>query len=153
MRDRLLDKDQQTHFAKKHYSLGGKAYLTDMDGIQLISYDTENQSYSQYKYFDNTPFLAKFIEVKYTMTNYLKKMLKKQAPPNGQIMVFANTASELNAYREGTNKPKVKFLLVVEKEGDFPYYVFDVNYKEGQINYHYLGQVFNTQEYADIIFI
>lgn len=150
MRDRLRDKDQQTHFAKKHYSLGSNAYLTDIDGMEAVSFNTENASYQQYDYFDNKPFVTKFIEVKYKLTDYLIKMIKKEKPTNGQILVFANTVNEINGFRQETGKPKAKFYLVIENEGKFPHYVFDVSFKDKEIHYDYLGQVRTTQEYVDI---
>jgi len=151
LRDRLRDKDQQTHFAKTHYSLGSNAYLTDIDGMEVMSFNTENASYKQYNFHNNTPYLTKFIEVKYKLTDYLKKMLKKEIPANGQILVFANTVNEINGYRKETGMPEAKFYLVVEDEGNFPYYVFDVKYQDKEIVYKFLGQVHTTQEYVDLI--
>lgn len=147
MRERLFNKEDQTHFAKTHPSLGSNAYLTDIDGIEVTSFNTENASYSQYVYFDGKPFLTKIIEVKYKLTEYLKKMIKKEKPTNGQIQVLANTVNEINGFREETGKPKAKFYLVIENEGKFPHHVFDVYYKNQEVHYQWLGDVNNEEEF------
>lgn len=118
--------------------------------MEVMSFNTENASYQQYDFYNNTPYVTKFIEVKYKLTDYLIKMIKKEKPPNGQILVFANTVNEINGFRKETGTPKAKFYLVIENEGKFPHYVFDVSYKNKEIHYDYLGQVHTTQEYVDI---
>lgn len=136
-----------------HPSLGSNAYLTDIDGMEVMSFDTENSSYQQYDFYNNTPYVTKFIEVKYKLTDYLIKMIKKEIPANGQILVFANTVNEINGFRKETGTPKAKFYLVIENEGKFPHYVFDVSYKNKEIHYDYLGQVDNEEQFKQIISI
>ena len=136
-----------------HPSLGSNAYLTDIDGMEVMSFNTENASYQQYDFYNNTPYVTKFIEVKYKLTDYLIKMIKKEIPANGQILVFANTVNEINGFRKETGTPKAKFYLVIENEGKFPHYVFDVSYKNKEIHYDYLGQVDNEEQFKQIISI
>jgi len=136
-----------------HPSLGSNAYLTDIDGMEAVSFNTENASYQQYDFHNNTPYVSKFIEVKHKPTKYIGQMVRNEIPPNSQILVFANTVNEINGYREGTGIPKAKFYLVVEDYGKFPHYVFDISFKNKKIHYDYLGQVHNEEDFKRMISI
>lgn len=148
MRERKYNIDEQSSFAKNHSLLGSKSLLTDVDSIQIA--ETENAIYNQYKFVNNEPLLHRIIEVKYKPSEYIKKQLLKQEPTNCQTKLFVSVMNELNGYRIDNNKLKAEFYLIIQSDGDLPYFVYNVTGDAYSVNYEYKGKVNNEKEYIDM---
>lgn len=148
MRDRKYNIEEQSSFAKNHALLGSKSLLTDVDSIQIA--ETENAIYNQYKFVNNEPLLHRIIEVKYKPSEYIKKQLLKQEPTNCQTKLFVSVMNELNGYRVDNNKLKAEFYLIIQSDGELPYFVYNVTGNANSINYEYKGKINNDVEYIDM---
>ena len=146
MRDRVYEKDKQTSFAKNHSVLGSKCLLTDIDAIQ----STENEFYNEYWYESGKPILRRFVEVKYKLTNYIKNQIKRIEKINTQTQMFSYMVYELNQYRKQNNLPLAEFYYIIQTDGDFPYYVFNVTGINSKLKFEYVGEVKNTNDYVSI---
>jgi hypothetical protein len=143
MRQRLIS-DNQTHFSKEFYKVGGRNYLTDFDAVQIL--DTENKSYSQFGYIDNKVYLKRIIEVKYKATEHIRGLISGEIEPIAQIFLFASVVSEINGYRRDTNLPAAQFYYLIQTEGDYPYYVYDISNNKGSIKYTFVTKVEDTEQ-------
>lgn len=148
MRDRKYNIDEQSSFAKNHSLLGSKSLLTDVDSIQIA--ETENSIYNQYKFVNNNPMLHRIIEVKYKPSDYIKKQLLKQEPTNCQTKLFVSVMNELNGYRVDNNKLKAEFYLIIQSDGQLPYFVYNVTGDAHSINYEYKGKVNDSDDYINM---
>jgi len=148
MRERKYNIDEQSSFAKNHSLLGSKSLLTDVDSIQIA--ETENAIYNQYKFVNSQPMLHRIIEVKYKPSDYIKKQLLKEEPTNCQTKLFVSVMNELNGYRLNDNKIKAEFYLIIQSDGELPYFVYNVTGNAYSINYEYKGKVNNDKEYIDM---
>jgi hypothetical protein len=148
MRERKYNIEEQSSFAKNHSLLGSKSLLTDVDSIQIA--ETENAIYNQYKFVNNEPLLHRIIEVKYKPSEYIKKQLLKQVPTNCQTKLFVSVMNELNGYRIDNNKLKAEFYLIIQSDGQLPYFVYNVTGNAYSVNYEFKGKVNNEREYIDM---
>lgn len=148
MRERKYNIDEQSSFAKNHCLLGSKSLLTDVDSIQIA--ETENAIYNQYKFVNSQPMLHRIIEVKYKPSDYIKKQLLHQEPTNCQTKLFVSVMNELNGYRANDNKLKAEFYLIIQSDGQLPYFVYNVTGNANSINYEYKGKVSNSKDYIDM---
>jgi|688.fasta_scaffold563028_2 hypothetical protein len=146
MRSRKFDIDKQTSFVKNHSVLGSKALLTDVDAIQK----TENEFYNEYWYQNGQPMLRRFIEVKYTLTNYIKDQIKLKSEVNSQTKMFSNLTYELNQYRISQNLPLVEFYFVVQTDGKLPYHVFNVTGINKDLKFEYVGEVKDIENFKKV---
>lgn len=144
MRERVFEKDKQTSFAKNHSVLGSKCLLTDIDAIQ----STENEFYNEYWYDNGKPMLRRFIEVKYKLTKYIKNQIKRIEKINTQTQMFSYMVYELNQYRKQNNLPLAEFYYIIQTDGDFPYYVFNVVGINSELKFEYKGKVENLKDYG-----
>jgi hypothetical protein len=144
MRERKFEIDKQTSFAKNHSVLGSKCLLTDIDAIQ----STENEFYNEYWYESGKPILRRFIEVKYKFTNYIKNQIKRIEKINTQTQMFSYMVYELNQYRKQNNLPLAEFYYIIQTDGDFPYYVFNVRGINSELKFEYKGKVENLKDYS-----
>lgn len=147
MRQRIYDKGNQTSFAKNHSLLGSKSLLTDVDSVQIV--ETENIIYNQYKFVGSNPLLHRIIEVKYKPSEYIKKQILKQEPTNSQTKVFLSVINELNGFRRDKEQKEAEFYLVIQSDGDLPYFVYNITGNYQNVNYNYVGKVENEQQYID----
>lgn len=115
-------------FSTEHRVIKAKA-MTDLDMIV-----SENEVFAEYSVFDGCR-VSRFVERKFKFTDDIRKQVRNEVEPSTQTKVIAYTAYELSQYRE------VKFTYLVETEGDYPYYLFDVLVSDGQVRYEYLGKV------------
>lgn len=148
MRERKYNIDEQSSFAKNHCLLGSKSLLTDVDSIQIA--ETENAIYNQYKFVNSQPMLHRIIEVKYKPSDYIKKQLLQQEPTNCQTKLFVSVMNELNGYRANDNKLKAEFYLIIQSDGQLPYFVYNVTGNANSINYEYKGKVSNDKDYINM---
>jgi hypothetical protein len=146
MRKRKFEIDKQTSFAKNHSVLGSNCLLSDIDAVQ----STENEFYNEYWYENGKPMLRRFIEVKYTLTNYIKNQIKRKSEVNSQTKMFSYLTYELNQYRISQNLPLVEFYFVVQTDGKLPYHVFNVTGINKDLKFEYVGEVKNTNDYVSI---
>ena len=136
--------DGQTHFSKEFYKMGGE-YMTDIDSLQIV--DTENQIYNHFNYVKGQPVVRKFIEVKYDLTEDVKRQVKHIDKPKAQTYAIAVTVFEMNCYRRDQNKPLADFYYVVQTKGDYPYYIFTVTIEDAIVKYNYKCVVENFEDY------
>jgi hypothetical protein len=146
MRERKFEIDKQTSFAKNHSVLGSKCLLTDIDAIQ----STENEFYNEYWYESGKPILRRFIEVKYKLTNYIKNQIKRIEKINTQTQMFSYMVYELNQYRKQNNLPLAEFYYIIQTDGDFPYYVFNVTGINSELKFEYIGEVKSIIDYKEL---
>ena len=99
MRKRVYEKNKQTSFAKNHSVLGSKCLLSDIDAVQ----STENEFYNEYWYENGKPILKRLIEVKYKLTDYIKKQIKRIDKLNSQTQMFSYMVYEINQFRKSNN--------------------------------------------------
>jgi hypothetical protein len=148
MRERKFDKDKQTSFAKNHSVLGSNCLLSDIDAVQ----STENEFYNEYWYENGKPILKRLIEVKYKPTEYIKRQIKRIDILNAQTQMFSYLIYEINQFRKSQNLPLAEFYYIIQTDGDFPYYVFNVTGINSELKFEYIGKVKNILDYK-ILFI
>jgi hypothetical protein len=152
-RQRKYDLDKQTHFAKTHREVMKGVYMSDVDSLQII--DTENQVYHQNRYdnrinsfYGTTPLVRRTIEVKYKMSDYLKRMFAGEIEPSNQVIAQAYFIAEANAFKRERKLPEVDYWFVVENEGKFPYEIWSVTtFPTGELQFKQIGTVMDKAEY------
>jgi len=150
-RKREHNKEEQTHFAKKHSILDG-VYMTDFDGFTSTLSNTENELYAEWTYNNSSGGLVinRFIETKSRKSGYIKSVLEGEREPSQQLVAFVTMATELNAYRKDKNQPTVSCYLVIEDFGEYPYEVYEMENNKGKIEFTFIGKVFDDAEYKQM---
>ena len=138
----------QTHFSKEFYKVGNDNYLTDFDAVQIL--DTENKIYAHFRYADNTPYIKRIIEVKYTATDHIRKQLRGEIPPVAQLVIFANLVAEINGSRSYTGMPHAQFYYLIQTDGEYPYHIFDITSTAKSIKYNYITKVEDREQLKDL---
>ena len=154
-RQRKLDLDKQTHFARTHSRVMKGVYMSDIDSLQII--DTENQVYHQNHYDNNiksfygtVPEIRRTIEVKYKMSDYLKGVFSGDITPSNQVIAQAYITAQVNVFRREHKRPEVVYWFVVEDEGEYPYEIWNawtIPYGTGEIHFKQIGTVMNDEQY------
>ena len=144
-RERKLEKDKQTHFGKEFQKLGDYNYLTDVDQVVIT---TENEIYHHYQFKQGRPTIKRVVEVKHKVTDYIRRQVKHQDPPNPQTYFFASMCTEINSFRATDSTiPLVEFYYVVQTDGGYPYTIFNVTETDGEVKYNYLTKVENYEQF------
>ena len=146
MRDRKFEIDKQTSFAKNHKHLGSKSLLTDVDAIQ----STENEFYNEDWYNNGQPIIRRFIEVKFKPSEYIKKQITRESELNSQTKMFSYLVYEINQFRKSNNIPLTEFYYVIQTNGDFPYYVYDVTGINSDLKFNYISKVEDLEQYIKV---
>lgn len=158
MRKRLITKDQ-TNFSQELYKVGEENYFSDLDAVQYIDpenevfhlVDTENEVFTHYRYVNNTSVIRRIIEIKYKPTEYLRNLIKGSEKPNPQIQMFSNMVTELNSCRCISDRPPLQFYFLIQSEGKYPYFAYDVTNEEGSIKYNYLSQIKDEDQLKNLL--
>lgn len=149
-RKRKFNKEEQTHFAKKHSLLDG-VYMTDFDGYSTTLSNTENKTYAEWTYNSSRSMIInRFVETKTRKSAYIESILNGEREPSQQLFAFVTMASELNAFRKANNQPTIDCLLVIEDFGDYPYEIYKMENNKGTIRFEYIGKVFDDTEYRQM---
>ena len=136
-RKRKFNKQEQTHFAKKHSLLDG-VYMSDVDGFTTTLTNSENEVYMEWTYTSNsTMTINRFVET-------------KSRKPSQQLYAFVSLTTELNAFRKANGQPLVDCLLVIEDFGEYPYEVYRMTQKGKDLGFTFLGRVFDDKEYKQM---
>ena len=121
-------------FSTEHRAVKAKA-MTDFDLIV-----SENHVFAEYSVFEGCR-ITRFIERKFKFTDDIIAQVRNEAEPSTQTKLIAYTAKELNR--------GVKFTYLVETEGDYPMYLFDVVALDDlEVRYEYTGKIDNQEEFA-----
>ena len=150
-RERKYNKDEQTHFAKKHKALLNGVYMSDVDGFTTTLTNSENEVYMEWTYNTNSTLsINRFVETKSRKTEYIKAVLEGERKPSQQLFAFVSVTTELNAFRKANKLPLVDCLLVIEDFGDYPYEVYRITQKGKDLGFTFLGRVFDDKEYKQM---
>ena len=150
-RERKYNKDEQTHFAKKHKALLNGVYMSDVDGFTTTVTKSENEVYMEWTYKTNSTLsINRFVETKSRKTEYIKAVLKGERKPSQQLYAFVSLTTELNAFRKANNLPLTECLLVIEDFGDYPYEVYRMSQKGKDLDFKFIGRVFDDKEYKQM---
>ena len=150
-RERKYNKDEQTHFAKKHKALLNGVYMSDVDGFTTTVTKSENEVYMEWTYNTNSTLsINRFVETKSRKTEYIKAVLKGERKPSQQLYAFVSLTTELNAFRKANNLPLTECLLVIEDFGDYPYEVYRMSQKGKDLDFKFIGRVFDDKEYKQM---
>jgi hypothetical protein len=146
MKKRKIDTENQSEWAKAHYSLSG-IYLNDIDGIFYQS--TSDSTFTQYVYTDDKdrPIIHRLVEVKFRANEEIRAMILGERAPSPQVQAYISLMREVNMGRSMLNKPELSFYFVVLTEGDWPFHVFDVS---EEANFKYVATCHNNEEYKKI---
>lgn len=148
-RERILKSDQ-THFSEECYKLGNGNYFTDIDSVVLAN--TENNVFQQYGFKEGRPQVKRFIEIKHKLTTYIENQITKKSKPNAQTYSFAYLCSELNYFRQTDSTiPNVDFYFIIQNEGEYPYNIYEVTEKDGEITYTFKTTVDNYKEFEVVM--
>ena len=149
-RKRKFNKQEQTHFAKKHSLLDG-VYMSDVDGFTTTLTNSENEVYMEWTYTSNsTMTINRFVETKSRKSEYIQAVIKGDRKPSQQLYAFVSLTTELNAFRKANNLPLADCLLVIEDFGDYPYEVYRMTQKGKDLGFTFLGRVFDDKEYKQM---
>ena len=150
-RERKYNKDEQTHFAKKHKALLNGVYMSDVDGFTTTLTNSENELYMEWTYTSNSNMtINRFVETKSRKTEYIKAVLEGERMPSQQLYAFVTLTTELNAFRKANNLPLTECLLVIEDFGDYPYEVYRMSQKGKDLDFKFIGRVFDDKEYKQM---
>ena len=150
-RKRKYNKEQQTHFAKKHQSLLDGVYMSDVDGFTTTLTNSENEVYMEWTYTSNSILTVnRFVETKSRKSEYIQAVLNGERKPSQQLYAFVSITTELNAFRKANKQPLVDCLLVIEDFGDYPYEVYRMTQKGKDLGFTFLGRVFDDKEYKQM---
>lgn len=149
-RKRKYNKQEQTHFAKKHSLLDG-VYMSDVDGFTTTLTNSENEVYMEWTYTSNsTMTINRFVETKSRKSEYIQAVIKGDRKPSQQLYAFVSLTTELNAFRKANGQPLVDCLLVIEDFGEYPYEVYRMTQKGKDLGFTFLGRVFDDKEYKQM---
>ena len=149
-RKRKFNKQEQTHFAKKHSLLDG-VYMSDVDGFTTTLTNSENEVYMEWTYTSNsTMTINRFVETKSRKSEYVQAVIKGERKPSQQLYAFVSLTTELNAFRKANGQPLVDCLLVIEDFGEYPYEVYRMTQKGKDLGFTFLGRVFDDKEYKQM---
>ena len=149
-RKRKFNKQEQTHFAKKHSLLDG-VYMSDVDGFTTTLTNSENEVYMEWTYTSNsTMTINRFVETKSRKSEYIQAVIKGERKPSQQLYAFVSLTTELNAFRKANGQPIVDCLLVIEDFGEYPYEVYRMTQKGKDLGFTFLGRVFDDKEYKQM---
>lgn len=149
-RKRKFNKQEQTHFAKKHSLLDG-VYMSDVDGFTTTLTNSENEVYMEWTYTSNsTMTINRFVETKSRKSEYIQAVIKGERKPSQQLYAFVTLTTELNAFRKANGQPLVDCLLVIEDFGEYPYEVYRMAQKGKDLEFTFLGRVFDDKEYKQM---
>ncbi len=149
-RKRKFNKQEQTHFAKKHSLLDG-VYMSDVDGFTTTLTNSENEVYMEWTYTSNsTMTINRFVETKSRKSEYIQAVIKGDRKPSQQLYAFVSLTTELNAFRKANGQPLVDCLLVIEDFGEYPYEVYRMTQKGKDLGFTFLGRVFDDKEYKQM---
>jgi len=149
-RKRKFNKQEQTHFAKKHNLLDG-VYMSDVDGFTTTLTNSENEVYMEWTYTSNsTMTINRFVETKSRKSEYIQAVIKGDRKPSQQLYAFVSLTTELNAFRKANGQPLVDCLLVIEDFGEYPYEVYRMTQKGKDLGFTFLGRVFDDKEYKQM---
>ncbi len=149
-RKRKFNKQEQTHFAKKHSLLDG-VYMSDVDGFTTTLTNSENEVYMEWTYTSNsTMTINRFVETKSRKSEYIQAVIKGERKPSQQLYAFVSLTTELNAFRKANGQPLVDCLLVIEDFGEYPYEVYRMTQKGKDLGFTFLGRVFDDKEYKQM---
>lgn len=149
-RKRKYNKQEQTHFAKKHSLLDG-VYMSDVDGFTTTLTNSENEVYMEWTYTSNsTMTINRFVETKSRKSEYIQAVIKGERKPSQQLYAFVSLTTELNAFRKANGQPLVDCLLVIEDFGEYPYEVYRMTQKGKDLGFTFLGRVFDDKEYKQM---
>ena len=149
-RKRKFNKQEQTHFAKKHSLLDG-VYMSDVDGFTTTLTNSENEVYMEWTYTSNsTMTINRFVETKSRKSEYIQAVIKGERKPSQQPYAFVSITTELNAFRKANGQPLVDCLLVIEDFGEYPYEVYRMTQKGKDLGFTFLGRVFDDKEYKQM---
>jgi len=149
-RKRKFNKQEQTHFAKKHSLLDG-VYMSDVDGFTTTLTNSENEVYMEWTYTSNsTMTINRFVETKSRKSEYIQAVIKGDRKPSQQLYAFVSLTTELNAFRKANGQPLADCLLVIEDFGEYPYEVYRMAQKGKDLEFTFLGRVFDDKEYKQM---
>lgn len=149
-RKRKFNKQEQTHFAKKHSLLDG-VYMSDVDGFTTTLTNSENEVYMEWTYTSNsTMTINRFVETKSRKSEYIQAVIKGERKPSQQLYAFVTLTTELNAFRKANGQPLADCLLVIEDFGEYPYEVYRMAQKGKDLEFTFLGRVFDDKEYKQM---
>ena len=149
-RKRKFNKQEQTHFAKKHSLLDG-VYMSDVDGFTTTLTNSENEVYMEWTYTSNsTMTINRFVETKSRKSEYIQAVIKGERKPSQQLYAFVTLTTELNAFRKANGQPLADCLLVIEDFGEYPYEVYRMAQKGKDLGFTFLGRVFDDKEYKQM---
>ena len=149
-RKRKFNKQEQTHFAKKHSLLDG-VYMSDVDGFTTTLTNSENEVYMEWTYTSNsTMTINRFVETKSRKSEYIQAVIKGERKPSQQLYAFVTLTTELNAFRKANGQPLADCLLVIEDFGEYPYEVYRMTQKGKDLGFTFLGRVFDDKEYKQM---
>lgn len=142
----------RAQFSKDFYKVGNKNYLTDFDSIQVgdTIYNTENELFLNYTFEDNEAIPKRYFEVKWSMTNSIRKQISGEDKPSPQTRAMLAQTQMINAFLDVLGKEPVNLYYVVQTEGAYPYYVYDVSYDfMGDVVYTYVTKLEDEDEFID----
>lgn len=142
----------QAQFSKDFYKLGNKNYLTDLDSILIGDevINTENELFLNYTFEDNEVVPKRCFEIKWTMTNSIRKQISGEDKPTPQTRAIMAMAKLINFALSIIGKPPIQVNYIVQTEGSYPYFVYDVSHDfVGDIVYTYVTTIEDEDEFID----
>ena len=144
MERRKYGRDKQPKVMKEDYELHN-LYATDIDDVKWV----QDASFCQYEFANDMVIPTRLIEIKHDATDFVADLVRGRIPPTPQIKCLLAITKEMNAGRSliiPDAEPCV-LNLVVQTNGDYPFYVFDVYEKEGRVKYDFMAKLENLGQY------